>query len=131
MLVDDDEAINFINEKVIAMANCVEQVIIRENGQEAIDYLKKATQEGDVIPSIILLDINMPIMNGWEFVEAYKELDASIRDQISLNILSTSFDPADEMRAFQEPEIDAFKRKPLTVDTIKELHQGLKSTNGV
>ena len=72
-------------------------------------------------PGIIFLDINMPRMNGWEFLIEYKNLPSQQKSKIVIGMLTTSMNPDDEIRAKQFPEIKAFIHKPLTIEKIKEL----------
>ena len=77
LLVDDDEPTNFLNQMVIEELDIAEQIRVAQNGQEALTYLKKTGigDENFPLPDLILLDINMPAMNGWEFLERYRKLN--------------------------------------------------------
>ena len=118
MLVDDDEATNFLHRSVIRRENLGVHVKVITNGQEALDYLTGSEQyyPGTDLPQpgIIFLDLNMPGMNGWEFLDQYRKLPTPIRQQIALMVLTTSLNPDDEARARQIPEVDGFLQKPLT-----------------
>lgn len=124
LLIDDDEATNFINKKVIervAITSHIETVL---NGREAIDYLTKAGKYKNLDcpkPQLILLDVNMPIMDGWEFIEMYKKLDENYKANIKIIMLTTSLNPDDKKRAEKIAEISEFRYKPLTVDIFNEI----------
>lgn len=72
-------------------------------------------------PNIIFLDINMPKMNGWEFLEAYKELKAGQKAKVLVVMLTTSINPSDKKRAEQFPDIIGFNSKPLTEQMISQI----------
>jgi CheY-like chemotaxis protein len=126
LLIDDDFATNFINKKIIQKTNITEHIQIALNGKEGIDYLCKRGKFESVgnefpQPQLILLDINMPVMDGWEFIEAYKNLDLENKDDIVVVMLSSSFNPADKSKAESIAEIVAFKQKPMSRDALFEI----------
>ena len=123
MLVDDDEATNFINEMVVKKVGCAEQIHVAENGQQALDFLKKSIDGNYPRPDLIFLDINMPIMDGWEFLERYQELDAFQKGDIIIVMLTTSFNPYDRTKADEVEEITGFKNKPLTREIMQDILQ--------
>jgi CheY-like chemotaxis protein len=127
LLVDDDDATNFMSRLVIERAGIAEHIEIALNGRDAIEYLtrtvKQAEAEHTTVPSIlILLDINMPIMDGWEFLQAYKALDTtSPKDEIIIVMITTSTNPEDERRAEKIPEVAGFTHKPLRLAMVEEI----------
>jgi CheY-like chemotaxis protein len=128
LLVDDDFATNFINKKIIQKANLTEDIQVALNGKEAIDYLCKqgkfeAGVEKFPQPQLILLDINMPVMDGWEFIEAYKNLKLEKKDDIVVVMLSSSFNPADRAKAESIAEIALFKQKPMSKEALLEIFE--------
>lgn len=122
LLVDDDEATNYIHEVVIKRFDPNINVIAVENGQEGIEYLRSINDEGShPCPDLIFLDINMPIMNGWEFLSNYKNLPLNQKGDIIVVMLTTSLNPDDKLRAEQIEEINDFANKPLTKDLFTEI----------
>lgn len=121
MAIDDDEATNFFTRVMLEDAGCTEHIKLMQSGQEALDYLAKSKDEDDHCPSpdLIFLDINMPAMNGWEFLEKYKAMHAE--ERVIVVMLTTSLFPADKARAEQIPEITAFENKPLTEEKINNI----------
>ena len=120
LLVDDDEATNFYHRIIIDESNSIENVHVATNGKKALDFLSSCPETGNC-PQLILLDINMPVMNGWEFAEAYAQLPAADRQRAKLVMLTTSINPDDRARAEQIPVVDGFRNKPLDADMLEGL----------
>ena len=126
LLVDDDFATNFINKKILQKANVTNHIQVTLNGKEAIDYIcKQGKFESDTNefpqPELILLDINMPVMDGWEFIEAFQKLSLENKENIAIVMLSSSFNPADKTRAESIDEISAFKQKPMSREALLKI----------
>jgi CheY-like chemotaxis protein len=117
LLVEDDEATNFINQMVIKKLDCANHVQVAWNGSDALDYLKQSSQS----PELILLDINMPGLNGWEFLEEYSKLKEEEKANIIVVMLTTSLNPDDKKRADNNPAIAGFRSKPLTPALMQEI----------
>lgn len=118
LLVDDDSTTNFLNELLLKSLGVADQLLIAQNGREALTALSQAS------PALILLDVNMPVMNGIEFLEAYVQLPQAQRQAIVVVMLTTSLHSRDLERV-QELPIAGLVNKPLTrekVDTILQMH---------
>ncbi len=122
LLVDDDEINNFISIKLIKKALLNTEIMACLNGKFAIDQLVEI-QRNDVskLPDYILLDINMPIMNGWEFLDEYKRLNIDPLSKTKIFIISSSVFSNDINKARSYPLVKDFISKPLNVDKIVEL----------
>lgn len=122
LLVDDDEINNFISVKLIKKIMLNTEIKTCLNGKFAIDLLSgiKAT-EPDKMPDYILLDINMPIMNGWEFLEEYDRLNIDTAGKTKIYIISSSVFNNDIVKAKSYPVVRDFISKPLSVDKIKDM----------
>ncbi|MCU0437129.1 MAG: response regulator [Raineya sp.] len=118
LLIDDDEPTNFLHQLVINQTDCANHCKIVESGQEALEYLNDSNNP---IPDMILLDINMPIMNGWDFLDVYQNLDMPHKDKIMVVMLTTSISLHEEEKAKSMKVIQDFRRKPLTTTMLKEL----------
>lgn len=124
MLVDDDEATNFLHKMVLKKSGICDEIHTALNGKEALDYvLAKGKYESRTKPNIIFLDINMPVMDGWEFIESFKSLDDNIKKDIMIAMLTTSFNPDDRIKAEAIPEITIIRNKPLSYDAIAEIEK--------
>lgn len=121
LLIDDDEPTNFLNEMIISQLDCTESIVAKQSGREALDYLCTAVDGEFPQPDLILLDINMPGMNGWEFLDKYEELDDSQKGKVIIMMLTTSLNPDDEARAHGITHIRSFMRKPLTKEAFQEI----------
>ncbi len=114
MLVDDNEDDNFFHKSILEETNIAEHIQVTESGIEAIEYLQKT----DDAPGLIFLDINMPKMNGWEFLEEYNQLNIGQKAKVIIIMLTTSLNPADKEKAALIPDISGFETKPLTAEMI-------------
>lgn len=121
LLIDDDESTNFLHEIIIKKSGITEQVIAKQSGKAALDYLQSKDNGLYPQPDLIFLDINMPGMNGWEFLEEYKKLDKEQQGKLVVVMLTTSLNPGDEERAQSMSEIDDFKNKPLSVEMLHDV----------
>jgi len=130
LLVDDDEMVNCLNTIRINKAGIADKIETVLNGQKALEFLTSTGQfvtnvNSPIRPLLILLDINMPVMDGWEFIEEYQKADVSEKDKIIIVMHTTSTNPADQLRAESISEISSFTKKPLTqalIDTITRNH---------
>jgi CheY-like chemotaxis protein len=121
VLIDDNHHDNFYHQFIIEDADCAEKIIAFNRAEEALTYLELALVGGNIPPELIFLDINMPMMNGFEFMDEYRKFDQSFRDKIRIIMLSTSLNPADQKRASTYKDISAYYSKPLTIDILSEL----------
>lgn len=128
LLVDDNEFDNFIHKRLLEKAEIANHIEVALNGQEALDFLTSAiNQEGSpddfTQPELIFLDINMPVMDGWEFLEEYEKLKVNQKGKVVIVMLTTSLNPADKARAEQRLMHGSFQFKPLTLEMIEDILQ--------
>jgi CheY-like chemotaxis protein len=121
MLVDDDTNDNYYHKREIGKANQSITVIEKQTGLEALEYLVINQQNKDLLPDLILLDINMPVMDGWQFLKAYTEMVKGLKDSLIIIMLSTSGDPDDFEKAKRFSCVYDFITKPLTRDIIRNI----------
>lgn len=120
LLVDDDKIFNFLSEKTIGSLGLANEIHFALNGQEALALLEQCSQGKLSRPDIIFLDLNMPIMNGYEFIEAFAQLDLPDKDRITIVVLTSSADPQDIERV-KEMGIRYYFNKPLSKEEIKKM----------
>lgn len=121
LLVDDDEATNYLNHKMIKASGLVENIFVAKNGEEALEILLNNFKQNIEQPDLIFLDINMPVMNGWEFITEYQKLDNELKAKLIIIMLTVSLNPDDEEKAKSIKDINAFRNKPLTLEMIIEI----------
>lgn len=121
MLIDDNESDNFFHELTIENSNCAKKIISFDLAQNALTYLKNIEEPDYIQPDIIFLDLNMPRMNGWEFLEVYEKLDDAIKSRMVIIMLTTSLNLDDRERAKQFSAIKEYRNKPLTEEYMEEL----------
>ena len=121
LLVDDDQTTNYLNQLLLKRMGVVEKLLVAANGQEALDLLQTHCRDAmEECPALILLDVKMPVMDGFAFLEAYDQLSLPQQKAIIIIMLTTSLHPKD-MERVQHLNIAGFLNKPLNEDKINEL----------
>lgn len=121
LLIDDDPDDNYIHQLVITDWGKCEAVRVAENGPDALAYLSNTHHPDYIRPEVILLDINMPGMNGFEFLEEYHQLPNNLKSNVVVMMLTTSLNPADVNRAGQYDEVTGYRNKPLTKAMLEDM----------
>jgi CheY-like chemotaxis protein len=119
LLIDDDEGDNFYHRLILEESAISHSIETSYYAEEALEYLRN----NDHVPAIdlIFLDINMPRMNGFEFIDEYAKLDGKHKAKIVIVMLSTSLNPSDQARAESNPYIAGFLYKPLSEEKLQEV----------
>jgi CheY-like chemotaxis protein len=123
LLIDDDFTTNYLHKKIISKSEIDLPIEVANNGKEGIDKLlalNKTINDKDTLV-LIFLDINMPVMDGWGFLEIFNEIKSTLNFGTNLFIVSSSINPDDEDRAKNDPEVLDYFPKPLTVDRLLKL----------
>lgn len=119
LVIDDDDINIFIIKKIVEKTGYEVEMISKTNGQMAIDYLTGVLNSAEVLPQLILIDINMPVLNGWEFLEAYEKL--GVPHKVDMYMLSSSVYENDIEKAKTYAMVKGFISKPLSIERLTEL----------
>ena len=125
MLVDDDDTTNYLNERLLKNLNAAKKILIMKDGEEALNYLTNAAdanlQATFPRPDLIFLDIKMPVMDGFEFLDAYNVANFTFRQNIIIMMLTSSASFYDLEKLKQYPEVKKHYSKSLTETDVKDL----------
>ncbi|RZK21979.1 MAG: response regulator [Flavobacterium sp.] len=121
MLIDDNEIDLKINSKIITLAKLFEEIIICQSGEESLDYLNKHINQPEKLPNFILLDIQMPEMDGFEFLDHYKRLPKNFTSICPVAMLSSTLDFGDIKRAEANVYVVKLLKKPLSPAELSAL----------
>ena len=128
-IIDDDDVYQFTITKAIKKNSIVKKILIFSDGKEGIDFLIDNIANVEDIPDIIFLDINMPIMDGWQFLEEYVKLKPHVGKKVTIYMISSSVDPVDVTRAKAMSEISDYLIKPIKSEQVSEIIEKIKSEN--
>ena len=123
-IIDDDDIFRFIMKKQLMNQNLADEIFTFENGEEAIEFLEENRSDEFQIPDVIFLDINMPIMDGWDFVSRFDKLKPDLPKSVVIYMISSSVDDRDIVRAKNTDLIKEYVIKPLDKEKITQLMQG-------
>lgn len=123
MLLDDNELDNFINEKIIEANNFSEKVYVNSSGKSALEFLSnlKASGTESIYPEAIFIDINMPMMDGFQFIANLKNIPGGTPKDCKLIILTSSIYPEDKNKAMEISKDIIFLNKPLTPEMLNSI----------
>lgn len=122
-IIDDDEIYQLFTKKAIQKLDISKRTLSFYNGEEAIGHLRDLIQKGENIPEIILLDINMPFMDGWQFMDEFLKIKHSLKQKTTIYIVSSSIAPGDKSRAIGYEEIAGYISKPVEAETLLKIVQ--------
>ena len=130
MLLDDDEVNNFICSSIIQKCIPESRVISFLNGKQGLDYLESLLGKNDYnLPDLIFVDINMPVMNGWEFLDRYKKIANRFNKKIVLMMLTASISDNDVQKARTYDIVDDYISKPLKQEELLKVREDILARN--
>lgn len=118
-IVDDDELFTYVLSKQMQVVNFCKTVLVYHNGLEALEYLRANSESPEKLPSVILLDLNMPVLDGWQFLDEFVRL--RLARKIRVYIVSSSIDAADHEKALAYREVANFYIKPVSGEDLIEI----------
>ncbi|WNM20306.1 response regulator [Flavobacterium capsici] len=122
LCVDDDLITLMLCKKVIERVNYTKEIETAKNGEEAINYFKEIKNNNTNPPELVLLDLNMPIMNGWELLDSYLDLEFNLLyPETKFIVLSSTIDPSDVEKSKSYPMVIDFISKPITKEILNQL----------
>ncbi|WP_106791029.1 two-component system response regulator [Aquimarina sp. Aq78] len=122
-IIDDDHIYINLLSKIIELKKLSESVLVFNNGKEALDFFLQSLlkEENEEVPQIIFLDLNMPVMDGWEFLNEFSKIKNQIRKKIDLYVVSSSIDSRDIERAKSIDIVSDYLTKPIKLDDFERI----------
>ena len=121
LIVDDDRVYRFAAVKIIAATELAGSIIECNDGQEAVNFIKMNMDDSSNLPDIIFLDINMPVMNGWDFLKVFSALAPQLSKTIHIYVVTSSIDKSDIERSKEFSVVTDYIVKPVTKETFSRL----------
>lgn len=118
LLIDDNPDDNFLHKYMIEKSGVCDTIYVATDGEKALDFLN---DDNNPVPELIFLDINMPRMNGWEFLEEYKLLSEDKKQSVVVLMLTTSMNPHDKLRADEISDLTGYESKPLNEEKLARI----------
>ncbi|PST82754.1 response regulator [Pedobacter yulinensis] len=118
-IIDDDQIFTYLLSKKMKLLSFSDTLLVFKNGLEALKYLHPILESPEILPSVILLDLNMPVLDGWQFLDEFTKF--KINKKITVYIVSSSIDEADHERARGYKEVSQFFVKPITEKDLLDM----------
>ena len=125
-IIDDDPIFIYGTKRIMKEVDFCEDVFVYNNGQEAIEGLTNLGENGNALPTVIFLDLNMPIMNGWEFLDLFTKLTSKTILGVRVYIISSSIDPRDLEKVKDYDFVHSYILKPITHDDLKNVMDAIE-----
>jgi len=120
-IIDDDSIFVYGMKRIMNEIDFCDEIIVYTNGESALNELGSLVREGKKLPDVILLDLNMPVLDGWEFLDDFVKIPNHNQDHLSLYILSSSINPSDIEKAKNYSIVNNFISKPVTISNLNQI----------
>lgn len=120
-IIDDDPIFVFGTKRLINEIGFSTEITVYENGEDAIHGFHSTLADNEPLPNVVLLDLNMPIMNGWEFLDEFISIPNPSRDHVLIYVISSSVDPRDLAKVKEYSEVSNYILKPITIPDLKDI----------
>ena len=130
MLIDDNKIDTFVNEKIIKIASFASELLVMNSAMEALTYIKDRQHIPDQIPDVLFLDLNMPVMNGFRFLEEFSKLSQTVLEKSKVFVLSSSDSVRDKEMAMGYANVIGYLSKPLSTEKLelmKKMMEGVSN----
>lgn len=127
-IIDDDTIYQFTMKAILTKMACFKEIYIFNDGEEAIDYLSSHAQEPEKIPDMVLLDIDMPVLDGFQFMEQYEILLPKLKKTATIYMSSSSLDPKDIVKANKIENIKEYLIKPIEESKLAAMVKQIENT---
>lgn len=124
-IIDDDPVYQTITHKRLTRRELAGNVLIFCDGQEAIEFFRLRGSDPQLLPDLILLDLNMPIMDGWDFLDEYRTLLPQLKKKVAICVVTSSISPEDSERALNSQGVIAFISKPVSDEELVHLFHSM------
>lgn len=115
-LIDDDSIYTYTMERMLSSGGYCNNLMVFKDGEEALEYFKSITTVADKLPDVIFLDVNMPVMGGWEFLEEFTKLKPTLAKNVTIYVVSSSVFASDIEKAKSIAAVSDYIIKPITVE---------------
>lgn len=126
LLIDDNDTDNFIHRTVLELNSFSEQIVIKNSGRSALEYLSDNQTQTEHLPEIIFLDLNMPVVNGFAFLHEFENFPIALKNKCKIIVLSSSENAKDKERVSNVPHVMHYVTKPLSEDSLEEIRSLLQ-----
>lgn len=120
-IIDDDHIFIYGVKRLIKETSFSDELLVYQSGPDALEELKERAGSGSALPDIIFLDLNMPMMTGWEFLDEYLEIETKDPNQTQVYIISSSVDPQDLLKIEEYKVVRNYILKPVTTDDLEKI----------
>lgn len=121
LIIDDDPMSSFMLKRLAELGELADIITIFNSARSALEYIGERKKSDNLLPDVIFLDIYMPILNGWDFLTAFRVLKPELSKKIDIVIVSSSEHPRDIEQARTFEEVKAYAVKPVSLERLKEI----------